>query len=244
MENNLTILLQLLLAHILTDFIFQPKRWIDHKRKYKGGSYILILHSLLAGLLTLLFLQRWDLWYVGVFISVTHYLIDWWKLKQNVDNLKYFLLDQLFHILIIFLVWLYIIRGFEDVLPMLIKLLNSPQFLAILGAYLIVIFPAGYLIGKATQRWQDEIEVIYKKESLEAAGRYIGIFERILVLTFIITHNFAAIGFLIAAKSILRFSDKSETGARKQTEYVLIGTLMSFSVTILLGLFVNFLVLQ
>ena len=78
--------------------------------------------------------------------------------------------------------------------------------------------------------------------SLEAAGRYIGIFERILVLTFIITDNFAAIGFLIAAKSILRFSDKTETGARKQTEYVLIGTLMSFAITILLGLLIRALI--
>lgn len=244
MENSLTLLLQLLLAHILTDFIFQPKGWIEHKRKYKGGSYILIFHSLIAGLLTLLFLQRWDLWYLGLFISITHYFIDWWKLLQKVDNLKYFLLDQLFHLIIILLVWLYLINGFSEVIPALIELINSPKFLAVLGAYLFVIFPAGFLIGKATQRWQDEIEVTYKKESLEAAGRYIGIFERILVLTFIITQNFAAIGFLIAAKSILRFSDKSETGARKQTEYVLIGTLMSFAVTILLGLLINFLVFQ
>jgi len=244
MENSLTLLLQLLLAHILTDFIFQPKDWIEHKRKYKGGSYILIFHSLIAGLLTLLFLQRWDLWYLGLFISITHYFIDWWKLLQKVDNLKYFLLDQLFHLIIILLVWLYLINGFSEVIPALIEHINSPKFLAVLGAYLFVIFPAGFLIGKATQRWQDEIEVTYKKESLEAAGRYIGIFERILVLTFIITQNFAAIGFLIAAKSILRFSDKSETGARKQTEYVLIGTLMSFAVTILLGLLINFLVFQ
>src|SRR5690606_23755830 len=111
---------------------------------------------------------------------------------------------------------------FPKLLPGLKGLLNSTGFLAVIGTYLIVIFPTGYLIGKATRRWQDEIEPTYKMNSLEAAGRYIGIFERILVLTFIITDNFAAIGFLIAAKSILRFSDKSETGARKQTEYVLI----------------------
>lgn len=243
MSNSL-ILIQLLLAHLLTDFVLQPNSWIKHKRAHKGFSYVLIIHSILAGALTLLFLQRWDLWYIAVFIIITHYLIDWWKLTQPRDNLRYFLLDQLFHLIVILIAWLYIIKGFHLFLPTIQNLLNSEAFLAITGAYLIVIFPAGYLIGKATQRWHTEIEATYRENSLEAAGRYIGIFERILVLTFILTNNFAAIGLLIAAKSILRFSDKSETGARKQTEYVLIGTLMSFALTILLGLLIQMLVFQ
>ena len=147
-------------------------------------------------------------------------------------------MDQLFHLIVLIIAWLYLIQGFEKLIPFLLDLLNSPKILAVIAAYLIVVFPAGFLIGKATKRWQDEIETTNKNNSLEAAGRFIGIFERILVLTFILTDNFAAIGYLIAAKSILRFSDKTETGARKQTEYVLIGTLMSFAITILLGLLV------
>lgn len=230
------------MAHLLTDFMLQPSAWIQHKRKFKGKSYILIIHALLAGVLSLVFLQNWEWWYAALFISATHYLIDLWKLHQKKDNLKYFLLDQFFHILIILLVWLYIIDGFMEVLPVLKAGLNSIPVLAITGAYLLVIFPAGFLIGKATQRWHNQIEPTYRNNSLGSAGRYIGIFERILVLTFILTNNFAAIGLLIAAKSILRFSDKSETGARKQTEYVLIGTLMSFAITILLGLLVNHLI--
>lgn len=244
MENSLTLLLQLLLAHILTDFLLQPKSWIEHKRKFKGRSYILVVHSLLAGILTLIFLQDLGLWYLALIISITHYLIDLWKINQNRDNLKYFVLDQFFHILVIFIIWLYLIRGFASFFPQIGLILDSPAVLAIGGAYLIVIFPAGYLIGKATQRWQEEIEQIDQNSSLREAGRYIGIFERILVLTFILTHNFSAIGFLIAAKSILRFSDKTGSGARKQTEYVLIGTLMSFAITILLGLLINYIILQ
>lgn len=243
MENSL-ILIQLVLAHLFTDFVLQPNSWIKHKRTHKGSSYILIIHSILAGVLTLLFLQRWDLWYIALLISLTHYLIDWWKLLQRKDTLTYFLLDQLFHLIVLLVAWLFIIDGFHLVLPSIQGLLNSAPFLSITGAYLIVIFPAGYLIGKATKRWHNEIEATYRENSLEAAGRYIGIFERILVLTFILTNNFAAIGLLIAAKSILRFSDKSETGARKQTEYVLIGTLMSFALTISLGLMIQMLVLQ
>lgn len=233
------ILLQLLIAHILTDFVLQPGSWIAHKRKFKQRSYLLIIHSLIAGVLSVVLLQNIQFWYVGLFITITHYLIDWWKLTQKEDTLKYFLLDQLFHVVMIMLAWLYISNNFNEILPGIQYVLNSTAILAIISVYLIVIFPTGFLIGKATKRWQSEIEITHQKNSLEAAGRYIGIFERILVLTFILTNNFSAIGFLIAAKSILRFSEKSETGARKQTEYVLIGTLMSFAITIILGLLVR-----
>lgn len=238
MEHNLVIFFQLLLAHVLTDFVLQPKGWIKHKRKRQGKSYILLLHALLAGFLTYVFLQQANWWYVALFISLTHYLIDWWKILQKTDNLKYFLLDQLFHLIVLCISWVYLIQGFEKLIPLLRELLNSPKFLAVIAAYLIVVFPAGFFIGKATKTWRDEIETADKKNSLESAGRFIGILERILVLSFILTDNFAAIGFLIAAKSILRFNDTMETGARKQTEYVLIGTLMSFTLTILLGLLV------
>lgn len=237
--ENLLILFQLLLAHVLADFVFQPDSWIKHKRQYKGKSLFLFIHAILAGAFTYVFLQELQWWYIALFITVTHYFIDWWKLQQKKDNLKYFLLDQLFHLLMILLAWLFLIDGFKWVMPALAVPLNSPAVLSVIIAYLLVIFPAGFFIGKATKRWQEEIEITYRKNSLEAAGRYIGIFERILVLTFILTNNISAIGFLIAAKSILRFSDKSETGARKQTEYVLIGTLMSFAITILLGLLVQ-----
>ncbi len=238
------ILIQLLLAHLLTDFVLQPNSWIKHKRKYKAKSYFLIIHVLMAGVLTVVFLQKLEWWYIGLVISVTHFLIDWWKLNQKKDNLKYFILDQLFHLIIIVAVWLYLINGFSNILPFLKELLNSIGLLVVIGAYLFVIFPAGFLIGKATKKWQNEIKESHQKNSLDDAGRYIGIFERILVLTFILTNNFSAIGFLIAAKSILRFSDKSESGARKQTEYVLIGTLISFTITILIGLLVRHFLFQ
>jgi hypothetical protein len=75
--------------------------------------------------------------------------------------------------------------------------------------------------------------------SLNEAGKWIGIFERILVFTFVVSGHFEGIGFLIAAKSILRFNDIKGNEARKEAEYILIGTLMSFSFSILIGLLVK-----
>jgi hypothetical protein len=245
MKSELILALQLLIAHLITDFLLQTPTLISQKQQKKAKSPFLYLHALLAGLLTYLIVQDWTMWLVPLIISVTHFFIDLWKLHQKSDSLQYFLLDQLFHLLVLLGVWLYLTENFSEFIPFIASLFSSEKTLVILTGYLLVIFPVGFLIGKATQRWQEEIEGDEGAfPSLKKAGRYIGIFERIMVLTFILTNNFSAIGFLIAAKSILRFSDKAKSGARKQTEYVLIGTLMSFSLTIIIGFLMHVLVFQ
>lgn len=245
MNSTILVLLQLLIAHILTDFVLQPTSWVRHKRQYKIKSVYLLVHALIAGILSYLFLQQWEMWLVPVLISITHFFIDLWKLNSNKDNLTYFLWDQFFHLVVIVIAWLYLVNALDEIHHFLGSIANSPGILAIIIGYLLVIFPVGFLIGKATERWHDDLVKIEGDEiSLKDAGRYIGIFERILVLTFIVTGNFSAIGFLIAAKSILRFNDKSGTDSRKQTEYVLIGTLMSFAISILIGLLIRTCFLQ
>ncbi|KAA3624911.1 MAG: DUF3307 domain-containing protein [Flavobacterium sp.] len=244
MNPDLVFALQLLLAHLITDFLFQSRSWIKQKREKKAASVFLYIHAALAGLLTYVIVQDWSLWLVPIIISVTHFAIDLWKLYQKSDNLRYFLIDQALHLLVLIVLWLFATQNWNEVLPFITSLLASEVFLVYLTGYLIVIFPIGFIIGKATRRWQKEIKKEDGIKSLAKAGRYIGIFERILVLTFILTNNFSAIGFLIAAKSILRFSDKSKSGARKQTEYVLIGTLMSFALTIIIGFLMRVLVFQ
>jgi len=71
--------------------------------------------------------------------------------------------------------------------------------------------------------------------NLLRAGRIIGALERILFLIFIVTNHYDAAGFLIAAKSILRFKE-TETA---QTEYLLIGSLLSFLIAVVLGIGYN-----
>lgn len=238
MDNNLIIILQLLLAHVLTDFVFQNTRMVTHKRKHKAKSWYLYVHCLLAGILTYVILQQWTAFLVPIGITITHFFIDLWKLYKNKDNLKYFLIDQFLHLLVIIVAWLLLIDGFNQVLPTVEAFFESTSSLTIAIGYIIIIYPVGFIIGKFTERWQKEIATEEgEQQSLKKAGRYIGIFERILVLTFVLSSNFSAIGFLIAAKSILRFSDSK--GARKQTEYVLIGTLMSFAICIVVGLLIR-----
>lgn len=73
------------------------------------------------------------------------------------------------------------------------------------------------------------------EKSLPNAGKWTGYFERILILTFILTGNAESIGFLLAAKSIFRFGELSKAQEIETTEYVLIGTLASFTIAILIG---------
>lgn len=64
-------------------------------------------------------------------------------------------------------------------------------------------------------------------------GRYIGMFERLLVITFVFLGDFTAIGLIFAGKSIARFKDLDN---RDFAEYYLIGTLFSITIGLISGL--------
>ena len=55
-------------------------------------------------------------------------------------------------------------------------------------------------------------------------GRVIGFLERIFVFLFMLLNQYTAIGFIIAAKGIVRYPD---FGKKSFNEYILIGTLLS-----------------
>lgn len=68
------------------------------------------------------------------------------------------------------------------------------------------------------------------------AGRIIGILERIIIYYFVLNIQFAAIGFILAAKSFTRFK---ELDNKQFAEYVLVGTLLSATLAILIAVMVK-----
>jgi hypothetical protein len=58
---------------------------------------------------------------------------------------------------------------------------------------------------------------------------------------FVTTGQIQAIGFLVAAKSVFRFSEIQHEGNQK-AEYFLLGTLVSFTLAIVVGLGIQFLI--
>jgi hypothetical protein len=72
-------------------------------------------------------------------------------------------------------------------------------------------------------------------EEIKNAGALIGNLERILAIIFVIIGQYESIGFIVAAKSLLRFKDTDTA----KTEYVLAGTFLSFGIAIICGLLIT-----
>lgn len=97
----------------------------------------------------------------------------------------------------------------------------------------MVFKPASALIGALLKPWQERIGT---DDSLVNGGAFVGYLERGLIVTFVLLDQWQAIGFLLTAKSILRFNELKGRNNRQRSEYVLLGTLLSFSLSIALGL--------
>ncbi|GAB7224343.1 hypothetical protein VoSk93_35620 [Vibrio owensii] len=63
----------------------------------------------------------------------------------------------------------------------------------------------------------------------------LGYLERVLILTFTLVGRYAAVGFVLAAKSIFRFGELNKSDDRSMTEYMLTGSLVSVVITTLVG---------
>lgn len=74
---------------------------------------------------------------------------------------------------------------------------------------------------------------IVRPSSPDRVGATIGALERLLIVTFILTANQAAVGFVIAAKTLARFKQLDD---REFAEYYLLGTLASVSIAVATGL--------
>ncbi len=230
------IFIKLILAHLLGDFILQPNSWVADKENHILKSKYLYFHVLIHIALSLIFLWDLQLWWVAVLVGVTHFIIDAAKLSfQTVKTKKrWFFIDQLLHILVIAGVSFYF-GEFN------FSFLQNQEFLKILMAALFLTTPASIFIKILLSSWTpapDGANSI-QTESLSSAGKYIGILERLLVFTFIMVNHWEGVGFMVAAKSVFRFSDLAQAKQRKLTEYVLIGTLLSFGLAVLTGIIIK-----
>jgi len=228
--------IKLVLAHLIGDFLLQPKKWIIHKEVHKVASKYLYFHIVIHFIVVLLLVWNLGYWKIILAIALSHYVIDLAKLYTTpFFKLKHipFFIDQLLHVLV-----LYIAAYAGNLIGQTIFLLEKIDW-ALLTAVVFVSYPAAIIMVKLMEGMSDNIQLDHK--SLPNAGRYIGILERLFVLTFIILGRWEAIGLLITAKSVFRFNDLKESNNRKLTEYILIGTLLSFGMAIITGIiYVNF----
>ncbi|WP_425070392.1 DUF3307 domain-containing protein [Sagittula sp. S175] len=208
----------LLAAHMLGDFLLQTGWMVRRKR----NVFVLLLHVAIHGALVTLALG--GVWQVALVAALAHLVIDIAKTyalpRRWRDTLAAFLTDQALHLAT--LAWIALQWPGAASAGMLAPYM--PQLtpaLTVLAGGIATILAGGFAVGLLTARFAQ-----YALTGLPEAGRVIGQLERALIFLLVLVDQPAAIGFLIAAKSILRFNDASED--QQTAEYVIIGTLASF----------------
>lgn len=236
------LLLKLLLAHFVADFLLQPLSWVNDKKEKAFRSGKLLLHVLVHGLLYSLVLAFQTKYWLGLIIlMVSHYLIDGLKSlagKKLADNDHFlinsrslFLLDQLLHVAVIAAVVNIYHPDFWQRVAF-----PQEQFLLLLLTMLLLTRVSSIVVSVLISRWTPDSPEDGTSDSLARAGSYIGMLERLFVFVFVVMGHWQGLGFLLAAKSVFRFGDLKEAHDRKLTEYMLIGTLLSFGLSILISL--------
>lgn len=229
---NIFILLKLLAAHIVGDFFLQTDKICEGKYA-KGARRLgyLAIHSGINALLAWLFAALWECWQIPVIVFFTHYLIDYAKSAIGSGSLWMFITDQLLHLAIICGLWVWLT---DTDMCISAEWFSDYRVWIVALCYMLALKPASILLGTFIAKWTPSNN---DKNSLPNAGAWIGYLERVLILTFMLVGCMEGIGFLLAAKSIFRFGELTKAREVKITEYVMIGTLSSFTIAILLGAF-------
>ncbi len=232
------LLIKLVLAHLMGDFLLQPDSWVKAKEKNKLGSWQLYLHSFIHFALIMLLVFDFTFWKWAAIIALAHLVIDVVKLYSIKENGRwYFFVDQAIHLLLLTAIWLVYSAGESP-----LRNIKPDHLLVFITAAYALTTPISIAVKFYISKWTPHT-IDEDDGSLQEAGKTIGILERLFVFAFVLSGHWEAIGFLFAAKSIFRFGDLKESKERKLTEYVLIGTLVSFGLAIVIGvLYTKFIV--
>ena len=233
-------ILKLILAHIIGDFCLQSNKWIEQRnRKGIRSGYLYAHVGVHFVLLILLFITSLPQYWLGIIaIVISHFFIDLGKIylekRPNISKLALFAIDQILHLGVIALITYSYFGNSLNIFP-----ISYEKVILYIIAFLIIAPVAPTLLKLFFSKWYSalkENDESLDTDSLKDAGKYIGILERILIVIFICVNFLEGIGYLLAAKSIFRFGDLTNSKDKKLTEYILLGTLISFSIAVIVGL--------
>jgi hypothetical protein len=205
----------LILAHVAADFLLQPDRMVAQKRRplWFAAHIAIVLATAIAATGTV--------HPALLALALAHAVIDAGKLALPRQNATAFALDQVAHGATLIATATFLPGLFGSGLwagqPAL------PALFALAAGAIWTIRAGGYAIGLLMAPWT----ALIRLDGLPNGGRAIGQLERGLIFLMILGGLPEGIGFLIAAKSVLRFGTVREEA--KLSEYVIIGTLASFA---------------
>lgn len=236
----------LFVAHLFGDFFLQCNGFCDKKREENCRGWRVYVHSLVIGLLSWAVVWDTGAWWLALLLGCSHLVVD--VAKSAVEkrmigkgNERYllvpFCIDQLVHLALIVVfasLWLKcnVWKDFSWVIC-------NAKLLAFAAALVVASKPSNILINLILRICKvsgPEGEALEGEHGNFHSGALIGTLERWLTIIFVVMSQYEAIGFLLAAKSILRFSETSK--GDEKSEYVLTGTLLSLMIAVGLGLMV------
>lgn len=223
----LKLFLCLLLAHLIADFMLQTRKTCKDKKERHWRSPHHYMHAMMV--FSFSWLVSWDVcfWRAALLISIAHFFIDIWKSYRD-DEISWFVLDQIAHVSVIAAMSRFWCLRSDWHMPFDI----APYYVAVAVAVLVCWKPANIFIKLMLKHCSVGIQG--DKDSDFNAGGLIGTIERWLTLIFVCLQRYDALGLLIAAKSIIRFSEAQNN----RSEYVLAGTLLSIFIAVLAGMLV------
>lgn len=240
-------LVVLLFAHLAADFLAQTRRMIAAKRR----PPVFALHIGCVALFSAVALgaDTPGAWTAVALVAVSHAVFDGLKIHPCLESraaaapfgpLQLFAVDQIAHLLCIGAAavlwprafaqgwWPALLAPAQDRLLLEGLVLVGGFWLATrVGDLMLALLMAGF--RRRYRAMDDGADA----PQMPGAGAWIGWLERTLVFLFVLLGQFNAIGFVIAAKSILRFQYAREP---RVSEIVIIGTLASFGWAIVVAL--------
>lgn len=245
------LLLLLLTSHFIASFYLQPAHWIAGKSTHNIKSLRLWMYVGVHTLLNILVFVVSDITLLPaviaiVLISLAHMVSSYWLSSYN-NNLRYFLILQSLHLVLLGVIWITLTQvSIVQISHFIAGFFNAKNMLIAI-AYLLVCKPASVVISLAlkphtdnlTQHIHRQTKYAEDKENknvgLVSAGAWIGYIERCLAISFIFMGQFAGIGFLVATKTIFRFGDLTNNKDMKLTEYMMLGTMLSYAIALFIG---------
>lgn len=221
-----------LLFHMLFDFYFQTNKMADKKESNRIalGLHCLIYAAGAAATVALLFEASVAATAASFTVfALSHWFIDG-SLRRKITGLDLspvgsFLIDQMLHIVLLFMLsvlccHLWVMR------PVASSLLDARGVeLSWVSTLCFCGRPCSIAIAKVLQSHRNPGTVQSAGTSIAHSGKWIGIFERLIVAALSLLNQYSAIAFIFTAKSIARF--KQLESDKDFAEVYLLGSLAS-----------------
>jgi Protein of unknown function (DUF3307) len=239
---SVPLLLKLVLAHLAGDYLVQSRDVALGKHRASLLGMHLALHGALLLMVAWTEPQTLRLWIALAVLLAAHGAIDAWTSRRTPRDLRLLTLDQGLHAVTLFAaVWIARPEQGAAISGTLAAAVRDPRAWTIGAGALGAVWAGAVLVGRIVAPFAAALGKAGEagRPGLERAGWTIGVLERALVFLAMLLRAEALVGFVIAAKAILRLPEARDPAHRALAEYYLVGSLASVFWAVLLGVLVR-----